>query len=324
MCGRGWLWPVALAAAAMLSCDSGAGQGAPARPAASATVELRDPRAPEPLRPGRNEGYRHDYRFEEDWFTHNVPIWTALLAPYAGRPDLRYLEVGLWEGRSLLWMLDHVLTHPTSRATGIDIEILPTLLENLERSGASDRVTIIEGSSQSELRELPVETYDVVYIDGSHTADDVLEDMVLSWRLLRPDGLMILDDYRWKGWRDPSRAALPDELRPHLAIDAFVSAYRNSLDVVHKAYQMVLRKRPFTCPGRTSKCSRLGEYAYDWEQKVLFRDVGEVALSESERRLVEALIRGRRGDGLTIEVDAALAGSEGLATLADRLGLRLR
>ena len=42
-------------------------------------------------------------------------------APYRGRPGLRYLEVGVFEGRSLLWMIDQVLTHPSSQATGIDI-----------------------------------------------------------------------------------------------------------------------------------------------------------------------------------------------------------
>ena len=176
----------------------------PGGPPPAEDVVLRDPRAPAPLRqvPAQPVPYRRDYRFGEDWFSHHTPHWSVLLAPFAGRPDVHYLEVGLWEGRSFFWVLDHVLTHPTSTATGIDIVLGETLQENLARSGAAERVTLIRGASQAELRKLPARRYDVIYIDGSHTADDVLEDMVLSWRLLAPSGLMILDDYGWTGAGD--------------------------------------------------------------------------------------------------------------------------
>ena len=39
--------------------------------------------------------------------------------------------------------------------------------------------------------------FDLVYIDGSHSAKDVLLDSLLAWRLLRPGGAMIWDDYEW-------------------------------------------------------------------------------------------------------------------------------
>jgi len=37
-----------------------------------------------------------------------------VLATYRGREQLRYREVGVIERRSLLWMLEKVLTHPTT------------------------------------------------------------------------------------------------------------------------------------------------------------------------------------------------------------------
>ena len=36
--------------------------------------------------------------------------------------------------------------------------------------------------------------YDIIYIDGSHEARDVLEDAVLAYRLLKIGGLLIFDD----------------------------------------------------------------------------------------------------------------------------------
>ena len=50
------------------------------------------------------------YEFTYDWFTSAVPVWTRVLAPYAGQPEIHYLEVGVFEGRSAIWMLNNVLT----------------------------------------------------------------------------------------------------------------------------------------------------------------------------------------------------------------------
>jgi predicted O-methyltransferase YrrM len=90
--------------------------------------------------------------------------------------------------------------------------------------------------SQIEMRKLPLESFDFIYIDGSHMAEDVLEDAVLAWRLLKPGGLIIFDDYVW-------RLDHPPEKRPRLAIDAFYRFYANQIEVVHNAYQLILRKK---------------------------------------------------------------------------------
>jgi hypothetical protein len=240
-----------------------------------------------------------------------------------GRPGVDYLEVGLWEGRSFVWMLDHVLTDPTSHATGVDIELLDRLEQNIALSGAADRVTTIEGSSQVVLRTLAPESQDIIYIDGSHTAADVLEDMVLSWRLLKPGGLMILDDYRWNGSRNAADPPLSDDLLPKVAIDGFISANRNGVEVVLKGYQVALRKRVLECPRGVQQCSSLGRYSYDWREKQLYHGGEAVDLTGAEVALVEALIHAKRGDALTLELAPELAASRDLRALDRRLDLGL-
>jgi hypothetical protein len=66
-------------------------------------------------------GLKGDYNFSVDWFARKSPAWEAALKDFAGKPDLQYLEVGVYEGRSVVWMLENILTHPTSHVTGIDI-----------------------------------------------------------------------------------------------------------------------------------------------------------------------------------------------------------
>lgn len=54
----------------------------------------------------------------------------------------------------------------------------------------------------------------------------MLQDAVLSFRLLRSGGLLIFDDYLWIG--DPGAPVDPYAI-PKLAIDAFINLYRPRL-----------------------------------------------------------------------------------------------
>ena len=194
-----------------------------------------------------DQAYRQNYEFTQDWFTPNVPVWEAALAPYKGKPGVNYLEVGLYEGRSALWMMENVLTDPTSRLTGIDLfdgELKDRFFENLRRNGGAARATIVVESSQVAMRRLPLESFDVIYIDGSHATADVLEDAVLSYRLLKPGGVLIFDDYRWLGALTPgalTRDASGDF--PKAAIDRFVQSFEGKVKVVHNLNQLILVKQ---------------------------------------------------------------------------------
>ena len=191
--------------------------------------------------------YKNSYHFTEDWFSSNIPVWASALKQYQGKPDVQYLEIGTWEGRSLLWVLDNILTHPTSRLTAIDPliddpgwptskDIKGTLFANIKLSGKEDRVNVIVGFSQVELRKLPLDSYDIIYIDGSHASFDTLEDLVLSSRLLKENGLMIMDDYQHYADR-----LLFD--RPKFAMDAFYATFREQFDVIHYGWLVMLKKK---------------------------------------------------------------------------------
>ena len=64
--------------------------------------------------------------------------------------------------------------------------------------------------------------FDLIYIDGSHTAADVLIDAVLAFQLLRVGGVMIFDDYLWS--MEPALSVDPLNM-PKPAIDAFAAIF---------------------------------------------------------------------------------------------------
>lgn len=197
--------------------------------------------APTASPPGA-QAYSKEYEFSQDWFAKHMPIWETALERFKGQPEVSYLEVGVYEGTSLIWMLEHILTHPTARATGVDVFVGPykdTYSRNINLSGLADKTTTITGLSQVALRDLPLDSFDVIYIDGSHEKHDVLEDAVLSWRLLKKDGLLIFDDYRLSLRMDPGREVFE---YPKMAIEPFVQCFQDQCEVIHNHRQLIIKK----------------------------------------------------------------------------------
>lgn len=192
-----------------------------------------------------SKAYRRQYDFSVDWFTNNIPVWNCSMAEFKGKPDVHYLEIGAFEGRSAVWMLENILTHSTARLTAIDLFDGPykeKYSANIERTGEAKKVTTIANFSQIALRGLPLDSFDIIYIDGSHAKEDVLEDAVLSWRLLKVGGILIFDDYRWAGFTVKNTSDQPTDF-PKTAIDAFATCFGDRLEVIHNSYQIIVRKK---------------------------------------------------------------------------------
>lgn len=184
--------------------------------------------------------YSKEYKFKSDWFSPHIRLWKEKLGDFEGKPNIRYLEIGVFEGRSLLWMLENILTDPTATVTAIDPlnEVIAGVwMNNLALSGENDRIDFIKGYSQAELGKLPINSYDIIYIDGDHEASGVLADAVLCWPLLKKDGILIFDDYDW------DMEGLRPEKKPQMAIDAFLASYTDYIEVLHKKYQCMIRKK---------------------------------------------------------------------------------
>jgi len=193
--------------------------------------------------------YNKDYKFRsgtEHFFAQHVASWEKALENFKGKTDVQYLEIGMFEGQSALWMLENVLTDPTARLTGIDpffesyIQMesyKDVFYSNLKLSGLEEKANIIKGFSQIELRKLPLDSFDIIYIDGSHDAADCHEDAVLAWRLLKNGGILIFDDYLYNA------NAFVAVDKPKIAIDTFLGLFGNHFDVIHSDWQLILKKR---------------------------------------------------------------------------------
>ena len=102
------------------------------------------------------------YDFTHDWAAAFRENAEKLFSKYKGQP-ITYLEIGTFEGNSLCWMCDHILTHPDARAVSVDMKIQHKGWKNLKRhiDRMGDRLQILEGDSKVILPSLS-EKYDII------------------------------------------------------------------------------------------------------------------------------------------------------------------
>ena len=180
------------------------------------------------------------YDFSADSFSQNIPQFERFLGELKHTP-CRLLEIGAHEGRSATWLIDNIATHPSATVDTIDAYEKPRLQHNLAATGHREKVTFHAGFSAVVLPTLPLDSYDFAYIDGNHWAVNVLEDAVLSFRLVKVGGIMAFDDYLWD---DPE---WNHEGRPKEAIDAFLTIYSMQIEILYRGYQVWIRKTTARC-----------------------------------------------------------------------------
>jgi tetratricopeptide (TPR) repeat protein len=176
-----------------------------------------------------------NYQFHYDWFTHNISVWEQHIHWLKQADSVNVLEIGSYEGMATCWLLDHILTNLNASITCIDLYFQPNFEHNIAQTGAIDKVTQLVGNSQQILPTLKPHRYDLIYIDGSHLAEDARKDALLAWDLLKENGLMIFDDYEFK------IPATPDQ-EPKIGIDNFLLTISAQFKTIHQEYQLIIQK----------------------------------------------------------------------------------
>ena len=142
--------------------------------------------------------------FSQNWFESlGLKNFERLKTMMDCNKPINYLEIGCFEGNCHKWMYENILTHPLSKSTVVDpFENSPThgMYYNTFKHNLSDnldKINILKGFSDDVLPTLEKEMYDIIYVDGDHTAEAAFKDGVNSFPLLKTGGIMIFDDYLW-------------------------------------------------------------------------------------------------------------------------------
>ena len=212
-------------------------------------------------------------QFSTDWFEGHAGQWQSWLGMFAGRRGLRALEIGSFEGRSTVWLLEHILTASDCHIDCVDLfapsEVYGDYPARFRANTEQWRERITEHAGPSfEMLKQVRGPYDIVYIDGWHSAFGALADGVMSWPPLKVGGVMIFDDYLWiplkygsirrpnklvrelsnlfgRSWRraaaEAAIAKVPTET-PKLGIDGLLRTLEGHYELLGHDYQLAIRK----------------------------------------------------------------------------------
>lgn len=189
-----------------------------------------------------------EYEFTSDWNAYMRQTWPTYVPKCS-----RVLEIGAYEGRGTCWIIENIM-EDGGEIICVDTweggeehseHDMSAVFDRFNKNVAiatskrNHKVTVegLQRKSDDFLAGCPTRfPYDLIYIDGSHQAPDTLTDAVLAWRLLKPGGTMIFDDYEWMGHEQATH-------RPKMAINAFMSVFMDNIEVVHKGYQVAIRRK---------------------------------------------------------------------------------
>ena len=176
------------------------------------------------------------YRLANNWFNH------VDINNYINNP-INYLEIGAFYGANVLSVAKTYGMNNDSKLYCIDpwedydeypeyknqqSSIYNSFINNVETSGEKNKIIINRGYSNIEIPKFDDDFFDIIYIDGNHEPEYVLEDAVLSFRKLKKNGIMIFDDYGWGG---------PDLTQR--GIDGFLSGYHKRINILGERQSQV-------------------------------------------------------------------------------------
>lgn len=201
-----------------------------------------------------------NYKFTEDWFTQDG---LSVLNNLDIKKEIHFLEIGCFEGRSTIWFLDNILQNKNSTITCVDSWVnfsqdhdslnsyfkennewdlkqrktKEIFLHNIVESTNSEKVIVRQGFSDKVLPSLITEQkmYDIIFIDGNHTAPYVMMDAIMSWQLLKNGGIIIFDDYLWE-------LGKPATLRPKESVDYFILTFSDYITELYSNYRKIIKK----------------------------------------------------------------------------------
>ncbi|MES2340649.1 MAG: class I SAM-dependent methyltransferase [Pseudomonadota bacterium] len=213
-----------------------------------AKTMLATPRADEDAQAFARYCKARGFEFTEGWADQNIPFVSPLLRDFAkSRGVIRYMEIGAYEGRNLAfmdWLLPAKLDvtvidpwfdedlNPEEKYHAVE----PRFARNTAKLGFS-KLTTHKGFSTYELPKMLErgEAYDLIYIDGSHTAWAVGVDLAYCAALLEVGGMLVLDDY----WHHESEIGGPGVKQ---AVDHFHGVFHRYFDITAVYRQVALTK----------------------------------------------------------------------------------
>jgi hypothetical protein len=168
--------------------------------------------------------------------------WNTIVPLDLKNRPIKYLEIGAFHGANVISVAQSYASHPNSKLYCIDpwmnYDEYPEykkegeqennyniFLKNIKNNNLENKVVTLKGLSSDEIPKLEDDSFDIIFIDGNHEPEYVLEDAVLSFPKLKVGGYMVFDDYVWSDVK---------EAGTDKGIDSFFNGYYKRIKEINR------------------------------------------------------------------------------------------
>lgn len=136
-----------------------------------------------------------------------MPYWPYrpwLVQRFGNRKDLKILEIGVDKGQMLIPLASDLLKHGSRFfMAGVDVRFDDGVVDKLKE--LATRVSygqLVQYDIENSLEWMPKckIKFDIIMIDGDHNYFTVAQELVHLNRMLKPEGIALVDDYQGNRW----------------------------------------------------------------------------------------------------------------------------
>lgn len=188
----------------------------------------------------------NNYKYTKNWFL--VSELKQLAFNYLdNKKKYNILEIGCYEGLSSVFLADNFLNHPESSLNCVDPFMTiddndhnKYLNKNVENN-FDHNITNCKNSIKINVNKITSDEFfknndkyfNFIYIDGCHEEEFIKRDIKNSFKYLVKDGIIWMDDY---GGYTSFKTKISN------IIDSVLNEFTNQYEILHKNYQLVIKK----------------------------------------------------------------------------------
>ena len=189
-----------------------------------------------------------EFNLNIDWFKGSAYHWNQVFIKFnLYNKSLNILEIGSYEGFSALFFLKKF---KNSKISCVDpwIDYDENIKDNFKEienrfdknlSIYKDRLTKFKMfSNQFFDKKFNNETYDIIYVDGDHHFKTVYKDLINSFKLLKVDGFLIVDDFLTYNFYKENLNE-----NPFGAVIVFLNKYMENIKFIKVTNQLIIQKK---------------------------------------------------------------------------------
>jgi len=197
-----------------------------------------------------------DYKFSMDfWNDFHYKNFEKIVSHFKHNTCPEILEIGTFEGKTTFYLLENL---PNCKLTTIDPNAHePNFSHNFKEWSKDNDISRFKWKCDYSFSSLLEEyvrgnKYDLIYIDGDHFAPSVLEDAILSWRILKENGILLFDDFNMlveDNWFYISHKEFETYkengcmwIHPREGIQSFLNLYKGQYEIFINNYQIGVQK----------------------------------------------------------------------------------